>query len=114
MAAELLTFVSSAVTKFAEGLDLLEATAFRDTGNTRFEWFVHAVEPVLCIRVLRPEPALRFTYLPPELWSEAAADVRIYDARQSGKPEPVGDPTAGRRQTSCTVNDRVATITVCD
>jgi hypothetical protein len=48
-----LVLTCESVNRFEEGLDLLEAVAYRELGGCRLEWFVHAEEPLLCLRVLR-------------------------------------------------------------
>lgn len=94
--------------RFEEGLDLAEAVAYRTTGRHRIEWFVHALEPVVCLRV---RPTLRrwaFRWQPPALWNQAATDQARYSQGLDGKTGPITRPFAGRCRSESGVQDGLA------
>ncbi|MCC6578891.1 MAG: hypothetical protein IT440_00485 [Phycisphaeraceae bacterium] len=83
---------------FREGLDLLEATAYRQTGAGSVQWLVHATRPVLAIRLAPTGSAVRFRWNPPALWDKRAGEGP--------------DPYAGRMVADSQVADHAAMMTM--
>lgn len=67
--------------RFEEGLDLYAATAFRDTGAWRYEWFVHARRRLICLSAKGGAAAeyLTLRWQEPELYTARDIAKKQYE-----------------------------------
>lgn len=97
-AGALIVSTQPSASRFREGLDLLEAIGFRETGAGMTQWFVHATRPLLCVRLQPASAEVRFHWKPPALW----------DRRGGNFP----DPYAGRLAAKADHADTAALMTM--
>ncbi|MDD5706362.1 MAG: glycoside hydrolase N-terminal domain-containing protein [Kiritimatiellae bacterium] len=76
--------------RFREGLDLLDAIAFRESDAGLTQWFIHATRPLLCLRLPPSGAERQFRWKPPELSDPRRRDAPdAYAGRLVAKTELV-------------------------